>query len=163
MIDVRYVAVEGPRGEEEAWGVVVNGHLVATDSDNDALTCGEVADNLAHAFGTESEYVKVRVQNDDWTWEDDVLPTVGVAPQEPPVVLHVQRHIEDLLARPQELGRSVQACLEKGVAREKLARRAAEIACASLLDLNPGYFETLANALEAAVEELGENDRNGSR
>lgn len=156
MIDVRCVAVEGPAGEEEAWAVVVNGRLVATDADNDALTCGEVAENLARAFGAEAGYVKVRPQSRDWTWEDDVLPAVGIALQEPPVVLHVQRHIEDLLARPQELAQPVRACLEKGVVRERLARRAAEIACASLLDVNPGYFETLANALEAAAEELEE-------
>lgn len=155
MIDVRYVVVEGPTGEEEAWAVAVNGHLVATDSDNDALTCGEVAENLASVLGVPLQEARIRIDKWDWVWEKDVLPAAGAPPEEPKVVLSVQEDLEDLVrcaaSGDRMLSEKVRAAIREGRVTPEVIRRAAEIARDAIL--SDGYWDYLTAALEEVLEE----------
>lgn len=151
MADVRYVVVESPQGEEIAWAVVVDGCLVAADSDNDALTCGEVAKNLAALFDVPLRTTRVRVDRWDWLWERDVLPAAGALPKVPEVVLSVQEDLEDLVrCADRMLSEKVRAAIREGRVTPSVIRRAARIARDAIL--SGGYWDYLTAALEEAVE-----------
>jgi hypothetical protein len=81
---VVYVEVKNktlPEDENiEGWGVLLNGHLVATDSYKDSLTCGEIAESLAQALGASLEERTVEVSG-RWDWIRDVIPKLGVRPE----------------------------------------------------------------------------------
>lgn len=83
---VIYVEVKNktlPEDENiEGWGVLLNGHLVATDSHKDSLTCGEIADSLAKALGASLEERTVEVSG-RWDWVCNVLPRLNVRPEQP--------------------------------------------------------------------------------
>ena len=82
---VIYVEVKNktlPEDENiEGWGVLLNGHLVATDSYQDSLTCGEIAESLAQALGVSLEERTVEVSG-MWDWVRDVIPKLGVRPEQ---------------------------------------------------------------------------------
>lgn len=80
-IEVRNVAQ--PEDENiEGWGILFNGRLIATDSYQDSLTCGEVAENLAQALGAPLEKRVIEVSG-RWNWMHDVLPKLDVRPERP--------------------------------------------------------------------------------
>lgn len=80
-IEVKNVAQ--PEDENiEGWAILFNGRLIATDSYQDSLTCGEVAENLARALGTSVEERTVEVSG-RWSWVRDVLPKLDVRPERP--------------------------------------------------------------------------------
>jgi len=82
---VIYVEVKNktlPEDENvEGWGVLLNGHLVATDSYQDSLTCGEIAESLAQVLGASLEEHTVEVSG-RWDWMRDVIPKLGVRPEQ---------------------------------------------------------------------------------
>ena len=70
---VTYIAIRDvslPLGPDEvAWAVLLNGHLVAVDSDKYTSGCLEIAEGIASALGTAVKTSIVDVQP-DWTWDD---------------------------------------------------------------------------------------------
>ncbi|RJO61952.1 MAG: hypothetical protein C4542_05215 [Dehalococcoidia bacterium] len=80
-VKVKNKTLPGDRNVE-GWGVLVNGNLIATDSLQDFLTCGEITERLAQALNAPLENRIVEVSN-KWNWVSDVLPKVGVSPEQP--------------------------------------------------------------------------------
>lgn len=66
----------------EGWGVVLNGNLIATDSYDEFITCGEIAENIAYVLSVPLEETTVEVSG-EWDWVSDVLPKIGVSQKQP--------------------------------------------------------------------------------